>query len=51
LVALAVNLAVTLLVTLVFRAVKIRNGRDETRPPDYEADVYDPEIRPIGVPG
>jgi SSS family solute:Na+ symporter len=51
LVALVANLAVTVLVTLVVRAVRIRNGRDETRAPDYEADSRDPEFRPIGVPG
>jgi len=51
LVALAVNLAVTVLVTLVVRAVRLRNGRDETREPDYEADVYDPGFHLIGVPG
>jgi solute:Na+ symporter, SSS family len=51
LVALAANLAVAVLVTVVVRAVRIRNGRDETRAADYETDTYDPDHRPIGVPG
>ena len=50
LVALLFNLAVAVLVSLVVRVVRIRNGRDETRPPDYEADAYDPAMRPVGVP-
>ena len=36
--ALLINLAVAAVLTLIFRAVRLRDGYDETRPADYSAD-------------
>ncbi|MBO3743472.1 sodium:solute symporter family protein [Actinoplanes flavus] len=44
-VALAVNLAVTVVVTLVLRAAKVPSGADATRPDDYLADAGDPYLQ------
>ena len=46
--ALILNLAVTALLTLVFRLFGLQDGYDETRPADYSAD---PVIVPRAVPG
>jgi solute:Na+ symporter, SSS family len=40
-VALIVNLAVAVVATPVLRALRVRDGRDSTRPSDYIADVGD----------
>jgi len=42
--AFALNLVVTVLVTLGMRAAKVSNGRDRTRPGDYFADAGDPRV-------
>ena len=49
-VALAANLVVAALVTVVLRAARIRDGRDMTRGKDYHADEGDPTLRAIAVP-
>ncbi|MFY1678728.1 MULTISPECIES: monocarboxylate uptake permease MctP [unclassified Streptomyces] len=43
--AFALNAAVTVALTLVFRAVNAPDGHDETRPEDYTADAGDPGVR------
>ena len=45
--ALALNLAVGVVLTLVFRAMKLSNGTDITKPADYFADAGDPGVRPV----
>lgn len=45
LLALLFNLLVAVIVTIVVRMAGVRNGRDETRPPDYMANAYDPSMR------
>ena len=42
--AFALNVIVTLVLTLVFRAMKVDPGVDETRWGDYEADVGDEDV-------
>ncbi len=42
--AFALNVIVTIVVTLVFRAMKVDPGVDETRWGDYEADVGDEDV-------
>jgi SSS family solute:Na+ symporter len=44
-VALAVNLLVVVMVTPLFRAFGVRDGRDHTREHDYVADEGDPTVR------
>jgi SSS family solute:Na+ symporter len=39
--ALLVNLAVAVVLTLIFRAIRLPDGYDETRPADYSADPAD----------
>jgi SSS family solute:Na+ symporter len=41
--ALIINLAVTTVLTLLFRQIGLQDGYDETRPADYSAD-------PVAVP-
>ncbi len=48
-VALAANLIVAVVVTVVLRAAKVADGRDATRGADYHADEGDPELREIAV--
>ena len=43
--AFALNLVVTVLVTVVLNALKVSNGRDETIPFDYFADADDPRVQ------
>jgi SSS family solute:Na+ symporter len=43
--ALAVNLVVLVALTAVFRALKVHNGTDITRPADYFADLGDPQVQ------
>ncbi|GAA3620636.1 monocarboxylate uptake permease MctP [Microlunatus ginsengisoli] len=45
--ALAINIIVVLLATLIFRAAKLSNGTDITRESDYFADVDDPGVQRI----
>jgi SSS family solute:Na+ symporter len=42
--ALVLNLIVSTLLTLVFRATGVDAGVDETRPGDYHADAGDPDV-------
>ena len=47
--ALVINLAVSTLFTVIFRAAGVQDGYDETRPSDYTADP-DPEAVPARTP-
>ena len=38
------NLIVSAVLTLVFRATGVSAGVDDTRPSDYHADAGDPEV-------
>ena len=49
LLALLFNLAIVLIITVAMRLTGAHNGRDETRPPDYSADAYDPAMQPVGA--
>jgi SSS family solute:Na+ symporter len=42
--ALIINLLVAVVLTLVFRALKVPPGADETQPDDYYADATDPKV-------
>ena len=52
--ALVLNLLVSTLLTILFRATGVSAGVDETRPGDYHADSGDPdvaeELDPIATP-
>ncbi|MGP8000204.1 MAG: monocarboxylate uptake permease MctP [Streptosporangiaceae bacterium] len=48
--ALVLNLAVSVLLTLVFRAMRLPDGYDETRPADYLADPVDGRAVPVAAP-
>ncbi|HEX6356523.1 monocarboxylate uptake permease MctP [Actinophytocola sp.] len=48
-VALAANLLVALVVTLVIRRTQVSNGTDETAAEDYHVDEHDENLRPIAV--
>jgi SSS family solute:Na+ symporter len=43
--AFALNLVVTVVLTLALRAMKVPNGRDATEPGDYYADADDPRVQ------
>jgi SSS family solute:Na+ symporter len=45
------NVAVTVVLTLVLRAFKVAEGRDETNPDDYHADAGEPGVRDVATPG
>jgi SSS family solute:Na+ symporter len=45
--AVAVNLLVTVLLTVFLRAAKVPDGPDDTRPGDYFADQGDPRVREL----
>ncbi|MBB6346857.1 monocarboxylate uptake permease MctP [Nonomuraea muscovyensis] len=47
--ALAVNLAVAALGTLVFRAMKVADGQDATSREDYFADQGDPKVKELDL--
>jgi solute:Na+ symporter, SSS family len=49
--ALALNLALSVLLTLVFRAMRLPDGYDETRPADYLADPAPGSAIPAGTAG
>ena len=49
--ALVVNLAVAAVLTLVFRAVRLPDGYDETRPGHYTVDPVPAAARPAGWRG
>ncbi|GAB2764151.1 monocarboxylate uptake permease MctP [Amycolatopsis magusensis] len=48
-VALAANLVVAVLVTVVARRMKVNNGTDQTSGPDYHVDEHDKNLRAVGV--
>ncbi|QFU94596.1 monocarboxylate uptake permease MctP [Amycolatopsis sp. YIM 10] len=48
-VALAANLVVAVLVTLLARRLKVANGTDQTNDPDYHVDEDDKNLRAVGV--
>lgn len=45
--AFVLNIVVTVVLTVVFRAIKLPAGTDQTRPEDYHADEGDPRVEPI----
>src|SRR5262249_1936298 len=45
--ALLLNLVVAVLLTLLFRAMRLPEGVDATTPDDYYADEGDPRLRPV----
>ncbi|MWA07101.1 sodium:solute symporter [Actinomadura sp. LD22] len=49
--ALAVNLVVAVVATLVCRAAKLQDGEDATREADYLADEGDPKVKDLEVSG
>jgi SSS family solute:Na+ symporter len=49
--ALVINLVITVVLTLVFRAVRLPAGADETQPAHYVADPAGPEPAPVLVAG
>ncbi len=44
---LAVNIVVALVLTALFRALKVSNGTDITRQSDYFADIGDPDVQAV----
>jgi SSS family solute:Na+ symporter len=48
--ALALNLVVLVLGTVIMRAMKVSNGTDITQQKDYFADVGDPGVKPVLTP-
>src|SRR5687767_2356185 len=42
--ALVLNLLVSTILTVIFRAAGVSAGVDDTRPSDYHADAGDPEV-------
>lgn len=44
---LAVNIVVAVVLTALFRALKVHNGTDITRQSDYFADIGDPDVEPV----
>ncbi|TDD55403.1 sodium:solute symporter [Nonomuraea terrae] len=49
--ALAVNLVVAVIGTLIFRAAKVADGEDATRRGDYFADEGDPDVKDLDLAG
>jgi len=45
--AVTLNFAVTIIATIIMRAMKVPEGRDSTEPDDYWADEGDPRVKPI----
>ena len=45
--AFAINVVVAAILTLVLRAAKAPEGKDETIPADYFADAGDPRVAPM----
>jgi SSS family solute:Na+ symporter len=50
-VAVAVNVAVAALLTLLFRAIKVADGEDATARDDYFADEGDPKVKDLDLTG
>jgi solute:Na+ symporter, SSS family len=48
-VALAGNLLVAVVVTLIVRRMKVSNGEDHTTGEDYHVDEHDENLRPIAA--
>ncbi len=48
-VALAANLLIAVIFTVIARRMKVFNGTDDTAPEDYHADEHDKDLREIGV--
>ena len=49
--ALIVNIIVSVVLTLVLRALRVPSGTDATDPADYYSDSADPDERPVPTPG
>jgi solute:Na+ symporter, SSS family len=45
--AIAINLVITVALTLVFRALNVPDGKDTTHPTDYLADAGDPGVKDL----
>ena len=45
--AFVINVIVAVLLTFVFRAMKVAEGADETSPSDYHADAGDPGVEDV----
>ena len=48
--AFVLNAIVSVLLTLILRALKVPDGRDRTTAPDYGADEGDPKVTPVLEP-
>ncbi|SDK56057.1 solute:Na+ symporter, SSS family [Lentzea albidocapillata subsp. violacea] len=48
-IALAVNLIVAVIVTLIAKKAKVFNGTDQTDPSDYHVDEDNPRVKPIAA--
>ncbi|MGI8696307.1 MAG: monocarboxylate uptake permease MctP [Mycobacteriales bacterium] len=48
--AFVLNVVVAVVLTVLFRALKVSGGRDETRPSDYHADAEDPGVAGLPEP-
>lgn len=49
--AFLINVIVAVVLTIVFKAVKIPDGEDRTKQPDYVADIGDEDVEPELTPG
>ncbi|WBQ07212.1 monocarboxylate uptake permease MctP [Kribbella sp. CA-293567] len=45
--AIGINLVITVALTLIFRALKVPEGKDTTHPTDYLADAGDPGVKEL----
>ena len=45
--AFAINIIIVVVLTLVFRALKVADGTDSTHPTDYRADAGDPGVKDL----
>lgn len=48
--AFVINAVASVVLTLVFRAVKLRDGHDATTARDYGADEHDPKVQAMPDP-
>jgi solute:Na+ symporter, SSS family len=45
--ALVINIVVAVVLTIIFRAIKAPEGRDDTEPADYHSDAASKEVRQV----
>src|SRR5207244_324930 len=48
-IALAANLIIAAIVTVILHQLKVHNGRDRTNPADYHADEGDPNLKEVAA--